>query len=82
MTKKVLEYDLYGIKFTYNFLYLPYLGQMLRCGPKLSRQKTVRWKIDCERWREEHKTLLRLPSPKSLNYYWLLIYYFNIVHTC
>ncbi len=31
---------------------------------------------------EEHKTLLDFPSPKSLNYYWLLIFYFNIVHLC
>ena len=48
-------------------------------------RKTDRWKIDCERRREEeeHKTLLRFPSPKTLNYYyWVLIFYFNIVHTC
>ena len=39
-----------------------------------------RWKIDCERRREERETLLIFPSPKSLNYYWLLLFYFNIVH--
>ena len=27
-------------------------------------------------------TLLFLPSLKSLNYYWLLFFYFNIVHLC
>ncbi len=46
------------------------------------KRKADRWKIDCERRREEHKTLLNFPSPKSLNYYWLLIFYFNIVHLC
>ncbi len=51
-------------------------------GPRLGRQKTERWKIDCERRREEHKTPLRFPFPKTLNYYWLLIFYFNIVHSC
>ena len=56
-------------------------GTQYTTRPRLERQKTLRWKIDCERRREEHKTLLRLPSPKSLNYYWLLIYYLNIVHT-
>ena len=45
-----------------------------------SKRKTGRWKIDGERRREEHKTLLNFPSPKSLNYYWLLLSYFNIVH--
>ncbi len=46
------------------------------------KRKANRWKIDCERRREEHKTLLRFPSPKSLNYYyWLLFYYFNNVHS-
>ncbi len=44
------------------------------------KRKADRWKIDCERRREEHKTLPRFPSPKSLNYYWLLFYYFNNVH--
>jgi hypothetical protein len=44
------------------------------------KRKADRWKIDCERRREEHKTLLNFPSPKSLNHYWLLIFYFNIVH--
>ena len=39
-----------------------------------------RWKKDCERRREERETLLIFPSPKSLNYYWLLLVYFNIVH--
>ena len=29
------------------------------------KRKADRWKIDCERRREEHKTLLRLPSPNS-----------------
>jgi hypothetical protein len=43
------------------------------------KRKADRWKIDCERRREEHKTLLNFPCPKSLNYYWLLIFYFNIV---
>ncbi len=46
------------------------------------KRKADRWKIDCERAKEEHKTLLNFPSPKSLNYYWLLIFYFNIVHLC
>ncbi len=49
------------------------------------KRKADGWKIDCERRREEkeHKTLLRFPSPKTLNYYyWVLIFYFNIVHTC
>ena len=46
-----------------------------------SKRKTGNWKIDCERRREEHKTLLNFPSPKSLNYYWLLLFYFNIVHS-
>ncbi len=46
------------------------------------KRKADRWKIDCERRREEHKTLLRFPSPKSLNYYLLLFYYFNNVHLC
>ena len=44
------------------------------------QRKTGNWKIDCERRREESKTLLNFPSPKSLNYYWLLLFYFNIVH--
>ena len=44
------------------------------------KRKADRWKIDCERRREEHKTLLVFPSPKTLNYYWLLLYYFNNVH--
>ena len=46
------------------------------------KRKADRWKIDCERRREERETLLIFPSPKSLNYYWLLIFYFNIVHLC
>ncbi len=46
-----------------------------------SKRKTGNWKIDCERRREEHKTLLSFPFPKSLNYYWLLLFYFNIVHS-
>ncbi len=37
-----------------------------------------RWKV--RRRREEHKTLLVFPSLKPLYYYWLLIFYFNIVH--
>ncbi len=45
----------------------------------LGRLKADRWKIDKERRREERETLLNFPSPKSLNYYWLLLYYFNIV---
>jgi hypothetical protein len=46
------------------------------------KRKADRWKKDCERRREEHKhkTLLDFPSPKPLNYCWLLIFYFNIVH--
>jgi hypothetical protein len=31
--------------------------------------------------KEEHKTLLVFPSLKSLYYYWLVIFYFNIVHS-
>ncbi len=46
------------------------------------KRKADRWKIDCERRREEHKTLLDFPSLKSLNYNWLLFFYFNIVHLC
>jgi hypothetical protein len=46
------------------------------------KRKADRWKKDYERRREEHKTLLSFPSPKSLNYYWLLIFYLNIVHLC
>ena len=44
------------------------------------KRKADRWKIDCGRRRGEYKTLLRCPSPKTLNYYWLLLYYFNNVH--
>ena len=36
------------------------------------KRKADRWKIDCGRRRGERKTLLVFPSPKSLNYYWLL----------
>ncbi len=46
------------------------------------KRKADMWKEDCERRSEEHKTLLDFPSPKPLNYYWLLIFYFNIVHLC
>ncbi len=47
------------------------------------KRKADRWKKDYERRREEYKTLLDFPSPKSLNYFWLLlIFYFNIVHLC
>ena len=46
------------------------------------KRKADRWKIDWERRKEEHKALLVFPSPKSLIYYWLLIFYFNIVHLC
>ena len=45
------------------------------------KRKADRWKIDCGRRRGEYKALLRCPSPKTLNYYWLLLYYFNNVHT-
>ncbi len=34
------------------------------------KRKTGNWKIDYERRRDERKTLLNFPSPKSLNYYW------------
>ena len=45
------------------------------------KRKADRWKIDCGSRRREHKTLVRFPSPKSLNYYWLLLCYINNVHT-
>ena len=51
-------------------------------GPRLRKTEDVRWKIDCEMKEGKRKTLLYLPSLKSLNYYWLLIILFNIVHLC
>jgi hypothetical protein len=49
---------------------------------KANVRQTDGRKIMREGGSEEHKTLLSFPSPKSLNYYWLLIFYFNIVHLC
>jgi hypothetical protein len=37
------------------------------------KHKTGNWKIDCETKEGKSRTLLYLPSLKSLNYYWLLI---------
>ena len=42
------------------------------------RQTDGRWIVGGDG--ESTKTLLRCPSPKTLNYYWLLLYYFNNVH--
>ncbi len=48
-----------------------------------ARQTCVRQtdrKMVSERKREEHKTLLVFSSPKTCYYYWLLIFYFNMIH--
>ncbi len=47
---------------------------------KANVRQVVGRQIVREGGKSTRQTLLNFPSPKSFNYYWLLFFYFNIVH--